>query len=73
MESDRHDPDGIDMYRAAKLPIDRYGNEAPIHAAMRPDTLMAEGDLGGQAIWKLIPKAIDELLANERPEDAGLH
>lgn len=28
---------------------------------------MAKGDLDGQAIWKLVLKAIDELLANERP------
>ena len=34
---------------------------------------MARGDLDGQAIWKLILKAIDELLATDRPEDAGLH
>jgi hypothetical protein len=33
----------------------------------------ALGDLDGQAIWKLILKTIDELLANERPEDARLH
>ena len=40
---------------------------------MRADELMAKDDLDGQAVWKLILKAIDELLANERPEDAGLH
>ena len=40
---------------------------------MRADSLMAEGDLDGQAMWKLTLKAIDELLANERPEDEGLH
>ena len=34
---------------------------------------MAKGELDGQAIWKLILKVIDELLANERREDAGLH
>jgi hypothetical protein len=40
---------------------------------MRADKLMARGDLAGQAMWKLILKAIDELLANEWPQDAGLH
>ena len=34
---------------------------------------MANGDLDGQAIWKSVLKAIDELLANERPKNAGLH
>ena len=63
----------LDIFRAAKLLVDQHGEDAPIHAAMRADELMAMGDLDGQAIWKLILKAIDELLANERPEDAGLH
>ena len=63
----------IDIYRAAKLFVERYGGEAPIHAAMRADELLARGDLDGQGIWKLILKAIDELLANEGPENAELH
>ena len=56
-----------------KAGADQHGEDAPIHAAMRADELMARGDLDGQAVWKLILRAIDELLANERPEDAGLH
>ena len=63
----------LDIYRTAKVLVDQHGEDAPIHAAMTADELMAKGDLDGQAIWKLILKAIDELLANERPEDAGLH
>jgi hypothetical protein len=63
----------LDIYRTAKLFVDQHGEDAPIHAAMRADELMAKGDLDGQAIWKLVLKAIDELLANKRPEDAGLH
>ena len=63
----------LDIYRTAKLLVDQHGEDAPIHAAMRADELMAKGDLDGQAIWKLILKAIDELLANERPKGAGLH
>ena len=63
----------LDIYRTAKVLVDQHGEDAPIHAAMTADELMAKGDLDGQAIWKLILKAIEELLANERPEDAGLH
>ena len=63
----------FDIYRTAKLLVDQHGEDAPIHAAMRTDELLARGDLDGQAIWKLILKAIDELPANERPEDAGPH
>ena len=63
----------LDIHRTTKLIVHQHGEDAPIHAAMRADELMARGDLDGQAIWKLIPKAIEELLAKDRPEDAGLH
>ena len=63
----------VHIYRTAKLLVDQHGEDAPIHAAMRTGELMAKGDLDGQAIWKLILKAIDELPANERPEDPGPH
>jgi len=52
----------IDIWRAAKLLVDRHGDEAPIHAAMRADDLLAEGDVDGQRIWKRILSAIEELL-----------
>ena len=62
-----------DLFCTAKRIVNQHGDDAPTHAAMRADELMAKGDLDGQAIWKLVLKAIDELLANKRPEDAGLH
>ncbi len=52
----------IDIWRAAKLLVDRHGDEAPLHAAMRADELLAEGDVDGQQIWKRILSAIEELL-----------
>ena len=52
----------IDIWRAAKLLVDRHGDEAPVHAAMRADELLAEGDVDGQRIWKRILGAIEELL-----------
>ena len=60
-------------YRQLRRLVASRVEDAPIHAAMRADELMAMGDLDDQAIWKLILKAIDELLAKDRPEDAGLH
>lgn len=54
--------DDIDIWRAAKLLVDRHGTEAAIHAAMRADTLLDEGDVEGQRIWLRIVKAIEELL-----------
>ena len=33
---------------------------------MRADAMLNDGDLDGNAVWKRIVKAVDELLSNER-------
>ena len=63
----------IDTYRCAHLLIERYGDDAPIEAAMRADELMEAGDMEGVTVWKMILKAIEELLSEERPGDAEVH
>ena len=50
-----------------------FGDDAAIHAAMRADELMETGDMEGRAVWLRIVKAIEELLSEERPEDAEVH
>ena len=63
----------IDIYRSANLLIQQHGEDAPVHAAMRADELMEAGDMEGRAVWKMILKAIEELLSKERPGDAEVH
>ena len=36
-------------------------------ATMRADRLLTEGDTTGAAVWKRIVKAVEALLAKERP------
>ena len=48
----------IDIYRSAQVLIREHGEDAPIHAAMRADELMAAGDMNGQAVWKRILAAV---------------
>ena len=55
----------IDIYRSAKLLVDRPGDEAPIHAAMRADALMDAGDMDGRAVWLRIKAAAEEMLRTE--------
>ena len=62
-----------DIYRSANELIERHGEDAPIHAAMRADELLEAGDVDGQAVWKRVPAAVDELLSGERPDDAEVH
>ncbi len=63
----------LDTYRCAHLLIKRHGDDAPIEAAMRADKLMEAGDMDGRTVWLRIVKAIEELLAKERPEGEKVH
>jgi hypothetical protein len=53
--------------------IDRHGNDAPIHAAMRADELLEAGGMDGKAVWLHISKEVDELLSKERPMNRKAH
>ncbi len=63
----------LEIYRSAKLLIDRHGDDAVIYAAMRGDQMLEQGDLDGLAIWNRILRAIEELRAGKRPEGEKLH
>ena len=51
----------LDAFRCAKLLLDRYGQNAGIHAALRADELESAGDRAGYRVWLRILSAIDEL------------
>src|SRR5271163_4124028 len=51
-----------DIWATASMLVDQHGADAPIHAAMRADALLERGDVGGQAVWKRILHAVEELL-----------
>ena len=62
--------DLIDIYRAAKLVIDRDGEDAQLYAAARTVVLAGEGDEEGAAIWRQITAAVEELQRARRPDEA---
>ena len=62
-----------DIYASANELIKQHGEDAPIHAAMRADELLDAGDQDGQAVWKRILKAVDELLSEKVPDDATVN
>ncbi len=62
----------LDIYRAAQALVKRHGEDAPIHAAMRADSILEKGDLDGLALWKRILRAVEELRSEERPKSATL-
>ena len=64
----------LDIYRATNDLIKQHGEDAPLHAAMRrADELMETGDMDGRAVWLRIVKAVEELLAKERPAGEKVH
>jgi len=59
-----------DIFRAAKLLIDKHGNDAAIRAAQRADGLLNGGDMEGSAVWRRISEAIVELTRGRREGEA---
>ena len=51
----------LDIFRSANVLVKQHGQDAPIHAAMRADTMLEKGDLDGYAPWKQILKAVEEM------------
>ena len=51
----------LDIYRSAQVLVKQRGPDAPIHAAMRADTMLEKGDLDGYTAWKRILRAVEEL------------
>ena len=62
--------DDLDIYRAAKLVIDRHGEDAALFAEARAVVLEGEGDVEGSAIWVRIKAAVEELQRMRRPDEA---
>ena len=50
-----------EIWQCANEIVKQYGEDAPIEAAMRADAMLEKGDLEGQAVWKRILKAAEEL------------
>ena len=55
----------LELYRTAHLLIKQHGEEASIHAAMKADEMLAQGNLDGKAVWMRVIEAIGELQASE--------
>lgn len=62
--------DNLDLYRAAKILIDRDGKHAGFVAAHREAELAAEGDVEGVAAWRAIRRAVEELQRGREPGEA---
>ena len=57
----------IDIWRAANLMLQRYGENAEPESAARIDELAADGDLDGAAVWRRIMDAVAQLTNTTPP------
>jgi hypothetical protein len=62
--------DEPDIFRAAKLLIDQYGQAADSRAIERVPQLLNHGDTEGALIWRRIVAAIEELGRGRRAGEA---
>ena len=58
--------DDPDIYRAAKVVIERHGDAASRYVLGRVKVHMQAGDILGCATWRRIREAIDELIRGRR-------
>lgn len=59
-----------EIWACAQHYVTRHGEDAPIHAAMRADELMARGDMAGARTFTAIVRRIEDLLA---PPEGTIH
>ena len=55
----------LDIYRTATVLIREYGEDAAVEAAQRADSMLEKGDLEGQAVWKRIMLAVEDIQRTE--------
>lgn len=62
-----------EIFRAASLLVDAYGEMAPAGAFIRADQLHSRGDETGSKRWIRVAQAAENLLSEHRPDAAQLH
>ena len=64
-------PTNLDIYRSAKLLIDRHADDAAVFAAMEANACLEKGDFDGKAVWMRVIGAIEELRRTSlKPDEA---
>ncbi len=60
-------PSEIDIYRSAKVLVDKHGEDAPIFAAQQADRCLEAANLDGKAVWMRVIRVIEELTNTDAP------
>ena len=62
-----------DIYRAANLLIQEFGEMAPIGAQVKADQMQDRGDRAARSVWLRVARATQELLSESTPGNAALN
>lgn len=62
-----------EIYRAANLLIQEFGEMAPIGAQVKADQMQDRGDRAARAVWLRVARATQELLSDSSPDTAVLN
>ncbi len=73
VEAHADDDIGYNFYRSANVLIREHGEDAALEAAKHADAMLEKGDLEGQAVWKRIVRAVEEILRTEPVEGEPRH
>jgi triphosphoribosyl-dephospho-CoA synthetase len=58
----------VDAWRAARILVNQHGADAATVASRRAAALLAEGDVEGERVFKMILEAVKEL-QRDKPND----
>jgi hypothetical protein len=59
----------VDIWRAANILIKSHAEDAALVAAQRADELLAEGDVEGERVFKMILEVVREL-QRKKPQES---
>lgn len=62
-----------DIYRAASLLVQEFGEMAPIGAQVKADLMADRGDRAARSVWLRVERAARELLSDSAPRNALLN
>ena len=62
-----------EIYRAANLLIQEYGEMASPAVFIRADQLFDGGDISGRRVWLRIARVAEDLLSEKRPANVSVH
>jgi hypothetical protein len=63
--------DEHDVERAAAYLLKEYGELASLRASLRAEWFRNSGNSGGYRTWSRVAAAVLELMASDKPDDAG--